>query len=44
MMSNFSRSSEPDEQAERAHLSEVEDGAGCAEIWARLSERRSAEE
>ena len=44
MMSNRSRLDEPDGQAERAHLSEVEDGAGCAEIWARLSERRNAEE
>ncbi|WP_144799278.1 hypothetical protein [Halorubrum depositum] len=25
------------------HLADVEDGAGCTEIWERLSERREAE-
>jgi hypothetical protein len=24
------------------HLDDIEDGAGCAEIWERLSERREA--
>lgn len=43
-MSNRGRSTDPDEQGEQAHLSDIEDGAGCAEIWARLAERRSAEE
>lgn len=28
-------------QAEDEHLGEVEDGAGCAEIWETLSERRA---
>ena len=39
---------DPDEGGERVepgdgeenHLDDVEDGAGCAEIWERLSERR----
>jgi|GEM_PF-368647 hypothetical protein len=26
------------------HLDDVADGAGCAEIWERLSERREAEQ
>lgn len=29
--------------AEDAHLSDVEDGAGCTEIWETLSERREAD-
>ena len=27
---------------ERAHLADVEDGCGCAEIWEHLSENREA--
>ncbi|TKX83483.1 hypothetical protein EXE43_24020 [Halorubrum sp. SS5] len=27
-------------EADRGHLDDVEDGAGCTEIWERLSERR----
>ncbi|MFW6382593.1 MAG: hypothetical protein ACOCZD_00970 [Haloferacaceae archaeon] len=30
----------PDPDGERDHLEDVEDGAGCTEIWERLSERR----
>ncbi|WP_435093922.1 hypothetical protein [Halorubrum sp. N11] len=30
--------SEPDDGT--AHLNDIEDGAGCTEIWERLSERR----
>lgn len=30
---------EPDDAE---HLDDIEDGAGCAEIWERLSERREA--
>lgn len=29
---------------ERVHLSDVEDGAGCTEIWEHLSERRESDE
>jgi len=32
-----------DTERDDAHLDDVEDGCGCAEIWERLSERRSAE-
>ncbi|NEU55310.1 hypothetical protein [Halorussus sp. MSC15.2] len=28
---------------ERSHLEDVEDGAGCTEIWEHLSERREDE-
>jgi len=31
----------PDDDAD-AHLDDVPDGAGCTEIWERLSERRAA--
>jgi hypothetical protein len=35
---------EPIESDDRSdHLDDVEDGAGCVEIWERLSERREAE-
>lgn len=27
---------------ERAHLDDVEDGCGCAEVWEHLSEQREA--
>ncbi|WP_338729848.1 hypothetical protein [Haladaptatus sp. DJG-WS-42] len=27
---------------ERAHLADIEAGAGCVEIWEKLSERRAA--
>ncbi|MFC6723317.1 hypothetical protein ACFQE1_02680 [Halobium palmae] len=36
-MSKHERSVETD-----AHLDDIEDGAGCVEIWERLSERREA--
>lgn len=29
-----------DERSDDAHLADVEDGAGCTEIWEHLSERR----
>ncbi|KOX96114.1 MULTISPECIES: hypothetical protein [Halorubrum] len=29
-----------EEEPDRGHLDDVEDGAGCTEIWERLSERR----
>ncbi len=29
-------------ETDRAHLQDIEPGAGCVEIWERLSERRSA--
>jgi hypothetical protein len=29
------------DQADDEHLGEVEDGAGCTEIWETLSERRA---
>lgn len=32
-----------DTERERVHLSDVEDGAGCTEIWEHLSERRDDE-
>jgi hypothetical protein len=28
---------------EAAHLADVEDGCGCAEVWEHLSERRAAD-
>ncbi|WP_199236398.1 hypothetical protein [Halorubrum sp. ASP1] len=31
---------EPDAEPDDGHLDDVEDGAGCTEIWERLSERR----
>ncbi|ELZ53362.1 MULTISPECIES: hypothetical protein [Halorubrum] len=31
---------EPDDGDESSHLDGVEDGAGCTEIWERLSENR----
>ena len=33
-----------DEANERNHLNEIEDGAGCVEIWERLSEARDQAE
>lgn len=32
-----------EEKEEENHLSEIEDGAGCTEIWDYLSEKRSKE-
>lgn len=29
------------EEDERSHLDDVEDGAGCTEIWEKLSEART---
>ncbi|WP_336361444.1 hypothetical protein [Haladaptatus sp. ZSTT2] len=29
---------------DRAHLADIEAGAGCVEIWEKLSERRAAAE
>jgi len=40
-MSNRSSSGSSDEEASEEHLLDVEDGAGCTEIWAHLSERRA---
>lgn len=31
---------ETDEEADRSHLEDVEDGCGCAEVWEHLSEQR----
>ncbi|WP_313692515.1 hypothetical protein [Halorarum halobium] len=43
-MSNTTpRAGESDDDADDAHLQDVEDGAGCTEIWETLSERREAE-
>jgi len=44
-MSNYGPSTdgdvEPDDESVDAdHLADVEDGAGCTEIWEHLSERR----
>lgn len=33
-----------DEENESNHLNEIEDGAGCVEIWERLSEARGEDE
>jgi hypothetical protein len=33
---------ERDRPDDSEHLDDIEDGAGCAEIWERLSERREA--
>ncbi|WP_269845470.1 hypothetical protein [Halopenitus persicus] len=30
--------------ADDDHLADLEDGAGCTEIWEKLSERRDADE
>ncbi len=30
------------EAEERSHLSDVDDGCGCAEVWEHLSEEREA--
>jgi len=43
-MSNRSCSDGSGGVAEREHLSDVEDGAGCTGIWEYLSERRSADD
>ncbi|WP_256558077.1 hypothetical protein [Halomarina litorea] len=37
----MSRTSTKDD--DRAHLDDLEDGCGCAEVWEHLSERRAAE-
>lgn len=34
---------EEKEEEERAHLSDVDDGCGCAEVWEHLSEEREDE-
>ncbi|MFC6799259.1 hypothetical protein [Haladaptatus sp. DYSN1] len=31
-------------KSDRAHLQDIEPGAGCVEIWEKLSERRNAAE
>ncbi len=31
----------PDDTTDRAHVEDVEDGCGCAEVWEHLSEERS---
>ena len=31
---------EIDDESDDAHLEDIEDGAGCTEIWERLSETR----
>ena len=36
------RETEGDDGDDSDHLADIEDGAGCAEIWERLSERREA--
>jgi hypothetical protein len=33
-----------DDEELRAHLADVEDGAGCAEIWERIAEHREDDE
>lgn len=35
---------EAEEESDADHLNDLEDGAGCTEIWEHLSERRSTEE
>jgi hypothetical protein len=32
-----------EEQSDTAHLEDVEDGAGCVEIWEKLSESRDGD-
>lgn len=36
--------SESDPHPDDEHLEDVEDGAGCTEIWETLSERRAADD
>ena len=43
-MSNRARQSGSEGVAEREHLSNVEDGAGCTGIWEPLSEHRGADD
>ncbi|MDR5657366.1 hypothetical protein RH831_09250 [Halodesulfurarchaeum sp. HSR-GB] len=44
-MSNQLSEPEPDgEDPDRAHLADVESGAGCTEIWETLSEQRAEAE
>jgi len=42
-MSDSTADSE-DTDPDADHLDDVEDGCGCAEIWERLSERRTADD
>ncbi|MFC4358276.1 hypothetical protein ACFO0N_09995 [Halobium salinum] len=37
-----SKPQEEEEEADDAHLADVQDGAGCTEIWEHLSDRREA--
>jgi len=39
--STVERESDEDDDTDRAHVSDVEVGAGCTEIWEHLSEQRS---
>lgn len=32
-----------DEEVDTAHLDDIEDGGGCAEVWEHLSEAREAD-
>ena len=41
-MSNRGRRTAEEAAEDRAHLSELPDGCGCAEVWEHLSERREA--
>jgi hypothetical protein len=41
MMSNRDAPEVSAEKSRTEHLEDVEDGAGCTEIWAHLSERRA---
>lgn len=35
--------SDADDEVDRSHLDDVDDGCGCAEVWEYLSETRKSE-
>ena len=41
-MSNFREDAPSQRESDEDHLEDLEDGAGCTEIWEHLSEERAA--
>ncbi|WP_254763827.1 hypothetical protein [Natrinema marinum] len=38
---DYREATESDEQRDDAHLDDIEEGAGCTEIWEHLAEKRA---
>jgi hypothetical protein len=42
-MARNQRDADGEDERDDEHLSDVEDGCGCAEVWEHLSERRASD-